>query len=678
MPSLRGSVLALLAVMGAGLVGLGGIATWQAHEGARQRATEQMLGQTHAVALLVDQEFARAEAFLRGLMADPRIASGDPDGFLAAVQALPQPPPGRMLALSAAPGLMLANTIEGRLAQPRPLPPGGEEVFRTGQVVIGDVTAGAQDARQGVSLVVPVPSPGGLPRHALSITIDRSQLLRLLAGQYLPPAGVAALLDRQLTVVARTRNEEALVGSPATDPVRRGLEEAPTGVLENITNQDGEVSVLVFARAPSSGFAVAMAVPRAVFVVERNRALLRLALFALPVGLVALLMALVVTWRLRAALSGLPGGTPGPRLAEVEELAGALAAADRARAETEAALREKTSWLEQTQRAAQLGTWDYDPFAQTLRWSGAMWAIFGLDPARDGPSTPELFRRCVLDEDWHLIEEARREALAGGVYAVDFRIRRGDGAVRWIRGQGVLERDALGRPLRLRGANLDITDRRALEAEREALAVQKDLLVQEMHHRVKNSLQLVQGLLLLQARDAGPEAAARLRDAAGRIVSIAAVHRRLYEGGPEALQDAADHLRGLVEDLGRTLASPKRPVEVAASSRVRLAPEVMASLGLLVTELVTNAYKHGRGRVTVRLATDGENAAEAMVSVADEGPGFPPGFEPGKSGGLGMRVAMAMARQLRGRLEVGPGAQVAAWFPTRPPSPTPADPAANM
>jgi two-component sensor histidine kinase len=86
-------------------------------------------------------------------------------------------------------------------------------------------------------------------------------------------------------------------------------------------------------------------------------------------------------------------------------------------------------------------------------------------------------------------------------------------------------------------------------------------------------------------------------------------------------------------------------------------------LGLLATELLTISLKHGQGTVTLRLAHGG---GRAVLSVGDAGPGFPEGFDPAASRGLGMRVALAMARQLRGtlRVEPGPGGRVVAEFPT--------------
>lgn len=678
-PSLRLRLISLVALLATALLGLAGWAVWQAYDATREQAAQQALGTTRVMAMLVDQEFARAEALLQGMAANPAIGMGDVVAFLAAARRLDDALQGAVMAMATAPGVQIASSLHGLLAAPAGLGPGLEQVFTTGRTTISDLYPGSVTGRPTISIAMPAPSPEGGPTlHAVAITLDRARLTSVLKSQYLPTGSVASVLDRNGIIVARTEHEQESLGQQASEPLRHAIAARSEGIVHRLVSQGGEPAVLAFARAPVAGYVVAMSIPRAVFARERNAALRRLALQAAPVALVALMTALLLGVQLRGALARLSGRSNGPRLAEVEELAAALAAADRARAISEAELRDRTAWLEATQRAACVGTWDNDLTTGRARWSETMWRLFGIEPTRHAMPSTALFRALVLEEDQPRIEEAWQQAQRNGAYEVEFRIRRGDGEIRWIRTQGVMERDEDGRPCRLLGAHLDITERRALEAEREALVAQKDLLVQEMHHRVKNSLQLVQGLLLLQARGAeDAQLALRLREAAGRIVSIAAVHRRLYESSSGPQQDAADHLAGLIEDLRCSIGSGGRGLRLDATPGLRLPPERMAALGLLATELVTNALKHGQGAVTLRLIQDGP---EAVLSVADEGPGFPQGFDPTRSRGLGMRVALAMARQLRGALqaEPGAGARVVVRLPVSlPPSPSRGDLAAS-
>lgn len=230
---------------------------------------------------------------------------------------------------------------------------------------------------------------------------------------------------------------------------------------------------------------------------------------------------------------------------------------------------------------------------------------------------------------------------------------------------GVLEADCTGRDafceqdttfLRLLTAALGAcVEREARRAElrrvaeaREALLRDKDLLMQEVHHRVKNSLQLVNALLATQARASKlPEARDQLLEAAQRVMTIGAVHERLYQGGSVQEADAAAYLESLVADLRRSMsdAAAGRAVELdVPPPPLRLPADQLTPLGLVAAELVTNALKYGRGRV--RLAVRPVPGVPGGVEVAceDEGPGFPEDFDPRRSRGLGMRLVAALAK----------------------------------
>lgn len=224
---------------------------------------------------------------------------------------------------------------------------------------------------------------------------------------------------------------------------------------------------------------------------------------------------------------------------------------------------------------------------------------------------------------------------------------------------GVLEADSTGRDtfsepdaafLRLLAATLGAciergarqAELRRLAAEREA---ERDLLMQEVHHRVKNSLQLVHALLATQARASGvPEAREQLLEAAQRVMTIGAVHERLYKDGSVEDADAAVYLAGLVDDLRRSMsdAAAGRTVELdVPAPPLRLPADRLTPLGLIAAELVTNALKYGRGRVRLTVCP---LPSGIEVACEDEGPGLPDEFDPRRSRGLGMRLIAVLAK----------------------------------
>lgn len=188
------------------------------------------------------------------------------------------------------------------------------------------------------------------------------------------------------------------------------------------------------------------------------------------------------------------------------------------------------------------------------------------------------------------------------------------------------------------------------EQAKDGLLREKDLLMQEVHHRVKNSLQLVQTLLQLQAKTAGEETRRQLEGAAGRIMTIGKVHHRLYSGASVGQADATEFVRALLSDMepmlteagsGRAIRFQAPPIQVAA--------DAITPLGLAVSELVTNAAKYGAGKISVSMV---ELAQGLQVTVEDEGPGFPQDFRPAAGAGLGMRLLQALAKGVPGAVQV--------------------------
>ena len=193
-----------------------------------------------------------------------------------------------------------------------------------------------------------------------------------------------------------------------------------------------------------------------------------------------------------------------------------------------------------------------------------------------------------------------------------------------------------------------------------------DQLFQELQHRVANNLQIVSTILRLQEPEIvdADSGRAALRDAGGRLATIGALHRRLYDPQIEQV-DVADHIDGLCRDIFRSAGAENVTWRVEGPTDVRLPPARTLALSLIVNEVVVNALKYafpnGRnGRVTVRLE---EDASDYALTVADDGVGLAPDT-PG-NGGLGTRIVSSLAAQLGGTPEwsSGPGATFMLRFP---------------
>lgn len=213
----------------------------------------------------------------------------------------------------------------------------------------------------------------------------------------------------------------------------------------------------------------------------------------------------------------------------------------------------------------------------------------------------------------------------------------------------------------------DITEqKRAVDALRSsesrlvASLAEKDAMLKEIHHRVKNNLQIITSLLHLQeSRIQDPKLVEILRESQNRVRSMAFLHESLYRSGNLARIDFRQHVETLCEYLFRAY--------VIDHSRVRLTMNVQPfrldldranPLGLIVNELVSNALKYAfpEGRSgCIRVGLSCGHNGSCKLTVSDDGVGLPSGLEVGRPGSLGLQLVHTLARQLRGCVEVERG-----------------------
>ena len=196
----------------------------------------------------------------------------------------------------------------------------------------------------------------------------------------------------------------------------------------------------------------------------------------------------------------------------------------------------------------------------------------------------------------------------------------------------------------------------AAEAELRASNARLEAMLSEVNHRVANSLQLVSAMIGLQKGVMTDERAREaLEDTQRRIRAIAQVHRRLYTANDVEQVDLRDYLGALIEELGESWSSDAMPRTLTLMAEpIRVKTDRAVSIGVIVTELVTNACKYaypdGAGEVRIRVARED---AQCLLVVEDDGCGMAVDEAP-KGTGLGTKLIRAMAQSLQTAVEYDP------------------------
>jgi two-component sensor histidine kinase len=247
-------------------------------------------------------------------------------------------------------------------------------------------------------------------------------------------------------------------------------------------------------------------------------------------------------------------------------------------------------------------------------------------------------------------EDSRIAVAALKAGAVDYVWKDVQGQFRELLGEAVataLRQEALRR------------DKERAEAEMREARERAELLLREVNHRVANSLALVAALAHMQRNAVtDPAAKAALDEMQARISAIAGIHRRLYTSDDVESVELDAYLASLVEELQAAMRASGRDHAIRLRAMpVRLSTDKAVSVGVVVTELVTNAYKYAYPADTageIRVAIERDQTANILLAVEDDGVGWT-GEGQIRGTGLGSRIVRAMATNLRSRLSYLPG-----------------------
>lgn len=308
------------------------------------------------------------------------------------------------------------------------------------------------------------------------------------------------------------------------------------------------------------------------------------------------------------------------------------------RKEIEQKLRERDLMLETTLESLPFDFWINDNENRTYMQNSYSRALWGNVT---GSLPDEVTDNEEIQQQWL---DTTKKALDGEIqtgetsYTVEGRKRYFKNIIAPIKD----DEDIFG----ILGMNIDVTDlKEALNA--------RDMLLKEIHHRVKNNLQMIVSIINLEAENTNSDGADEVfADLVARIEAISLIHERLYTSENNNIVHSADYLRELIDHLVSGINNADIQV-VYELEDIDLGIEKVITLGLITNELVTNALKYayagpGDGLLFVSME---QAEHEISVVIADNGPGLPDDFDITRSASLGYRMIHVLAEQLGGRVE---------------------------
>ena len=536
---------------------------------------------------------------------------------------------------------------------------------------VGSFTPGETAGQSFLPITLPFRDRDGRIAGVVGLSIDLVGLNRLFAARTMPEGASIGIADRDGTLLVRLP-DTTLVGKPMRSQYRWLLAAARPDTLES-TGTDGLdrivgyvppaaiidgallVSVGLSTRAATAG--VEAATRRGILLIMLGVALAMIAArFAGRAFILQPIEALVrAAERWRAGDLGARVGLAGHRSefanlgAAFDDMAASLQAHEAEIDRTLEALRESETRFRQFAEHSRDVLWIWDRRTARLEYlSPAFSEIWGRPP-EEVVSRGDDFLATLHRDDRERVAEALPGVLAGQRVDITYRVLRPDGGQRWVRDTRFAIRDDSGEIIRAGGICQDVTDWKLALEERERNLQDRELLLREVNHRVKNNLQVIISLMRLQAgRSDNEEVRAAFEEACGRVSTITELHVDLFAGADIGALDFGAYLHALCRRLETTVAGRGAAHIRVTAARALIDLDRAVPLGLIVNELVTNATRHG-GAVAVDFHRHDDRY---RLSLRDDGPVHDNLPRTALPVGLAMQLIDGFVRRLQGQLHL--------------------------
>jgi PAS domain S-box-containing protein len=358
-------------------------------------------------------------------------------------------------------------------------------------------------------------------------------------------------------------------------------------------------------------------------------------------------------------------------------------------------LRNREKQLANAQKIARIGSWEWDIQSDRVNWSDELYRIYGLKP-QEAEVTYESFLERVIPEDRNNTEnEIRKSYLTKQPFGFYERIIQPDGTIRMLHSQGEVIVDEEGNAVEMIGTCQDVTRAKEQEAElrrtrdelelrvkerteelekinqtlqkeinekvkaiekRESALKEKEVLLKEIHHRVKNNLQVISSLINLQSAQIYDKDVLKFfNQTKNRIRSMALIHEKLYQSKNLSKVDFGEYVKELLDYINDTYKFESKIIINIDVVNVYLSIDTAISLGLIINEIASNSFKyafHGRPTGELSISLIPENETKLKLTVKDNGIGFPKEIDFSNTTSLGLQLVNILVAQLKGEISL--------------------------
>ncbi len=325
------------------------------------------------------------------------------------------------------------------------------------------------------------------------------------------------------------------------------------------------------------------------------------------------------------------------------------------RKRTEDMLKKSKESFSKAAKIAHFGYWEWDMATNKLVWSDEVFRLYGLDPQKVVP-TYEIVINTLSPETRKWFIKAIENSLNNDApFEGKYSLTRPDGSMRYTHTIGEVIRDRDKKPITMFGVVQDITERKQAEEHIKKSLEEKEVLLREIHHRIKNNMQIVSSLLMLQSQNIEDKKYKDVFiDSQNRILSMALIHEKLYQSEDLAQIDFKEYINEIVSNIFSSYGSNTNVKIDINVEKIPINIDNAVPCGLIINELVTNSLKYAfpegrRGEIQISVKSKDNNMIE--MSIRDDGIGIPKDMDFKKTKSLGLHLVTALAEnQLHGTI----------------------------